>query len=442
MSSLAAKPHLIPPSAAPMGRLDGRIIFRFAHAYESGGGTERYLDDLDNALLERNRMTIVRMHITRQTPVVRPPALNIGRGQLIRIPLPVHPSETKAADTEEGSGGWLKEKLRDWFIYNPLVWAAYGARKTRGYRLPAKPGQAIAAGAATAEVLKTLRVDAAMLHFFGGADADEVMTQLAAAGVPFGLLNHFANDRFLHLSIRKHVMHADGVAGVNGRDLPSYVRAAFVNLADGIDVEFFRKENARPVAAPADAAILLLPARITREKGQLDLIRIAGKLKRAGTPCRVAFAGRVDGSSFVDELNQLIAAEGLADSVSFLGALGLEELRNWYAASSMVVLPTYHHEGLPRIILEAQAMHCPVVAYSTGGVADGIEHGRTGFLHKTGDLNGMFGSVRKLLLYPGLRAEFGSRGRRQVETHFSLSSLATRHENFYAALMAKRAAAR
>jgi len=46
------------------GPLDGVTILRFAHAYGSGGGTERYLDDLNRALLARNAMTIVQIQLS------------------------------------------------------------------------------------------------------------------------------------------------------------------------------------------------------------------------------------------------------------------------------------------------------------------------------------------------------------------------------------------
>ncbi|MCX6954322.1 MAG: hypothetical protein NTV51_19395, partial [Verrucomicrobia bacterium] len=63
--------------------LHGRTILRFAHAFESGGGTERYLDDLDHALLARNAMTVVRLHLTRRPPGFAPTEQAIGRGRLI-----------------------------------------------------------------------------------------------------------------------------------------------------------------------------------------------------------------------------------------------------------------------------------------------------------------------------------------------------------------------
>jgi hypothetical protein len=71
------------------GPLGGLGILRFAHAFESGGGTERYLDDLDHALLERHAMPIVRIHLTRNHPAGAPAVEPVGQGRLVRVPLPV-----------------------------------------------------------------------------------------------------------------------------------------------------------------------------------------------------------------------------------------------------------------------------------------------------------------------------------------------------------------
>jgi glycosyltransferase involved in cell wall biosynthesis len=175
---------------------------------------------------------------------------------------------------------------------------------------------------------------------------------------------------------------------------------------------------------------------VTREKGQLDLVRAAAALRREGVNCTLALAGRVDSSAFVDELKAEIAREGLEQRVLFLGNLTVEELRDWYAASAAVAFPTYHHEGLGRVIIEAQAMETPVVAYATGGVAEGIESGRTGFLLATGDVAGLTARLRDLLAAPALGASLGARGRAVAEGHFSLAALAGRHEAFYSRVIA------
>jgi glycosyltransferase involved in cell wall biosynthesis len=117
--------------------------------------------------------------------------------------------------------------------------------------------------------------------------------------------------------------------------------------------------------------------------------------------------------------------------VRLLGDLSVEQLRDWYAASAVVALPTYHHEGLGRVLIEAQAMGTPVVAYATGGVPEAIIQGKTGFLAPTGDLACFTDRLRELLLSPSLRASMSACGRNMVETSFSLASVADRHERYY-----------
>jgi glycosyltransferase involved in cell wall biosynthesis len=424
-------------AGAQNGPLAGLTIMRFAHAFESGGGTERYLDDLDRTLLEREAMTIVRVHLTRKSPSGPPIEEKIGLGALIKVPLPILSGDISSADSNEHSARfWLKKQLRNWILYNPLIWRIYGAKWVSSFQMQPQPGQAIGSGPATAEQLRTRGVDLVVLHFFGGADADEVIKEVQKCGVPFCILNHYSNDRLLHLSIRKHAMLADAVAGVNGLSVPRYIRENFTNLSDGIDTSFFRRANARPLASPPRHQIILLPARVVKEKGQMDLVRAVASLHKSGFDCSIAFAGRVDSSGFVEELRHEIARSGMNDRVYFLGVLNLDELRDWYAASAIMALPTYHHEGLPRVVLEAQAMELPVVAYATGGVADGISTGHTGFLVSTGDIRGLTDRLRVLLSSSALRTSMGTAGREAAEARFSLGALADRHERFYRQVLA------
>ncbi|MCX6976484.1 MAG: glycosyltransferase family 4 protein, partial [Verrucomicrobia bacterium] len=135
--------------------------------------------------------------------------------------------------------------------------------------------------------------------------------------------------------------------------------------------------------------------------------------------------------SFATELSQTIAQAGLSPFVHFLGDLSPTLLRDWYAAATVVAFPTYHHEGLGRVILEAQAMETPVVAYATGGVPDAIVTGKTGLLIPTGNLPKLTASLASLLSSSTLRLSLTSNARLSIETHFSLSALAERHERFY-----------
>jgi glycosyltransferase involved in cell wall biosynthesis len=96
----------------------------------------------------------------------------------------------------------------------------------------------------------------------------------------------------------------------------------------------------------------------------------------------------------------------------------------------LVVLPSYS-EGLPRIVLEAQAMKKPVVAYDSGGTGKAILANETGFLEKTGDVRALADKINFLLQNEAERMRIGQRGREFVSRKFSLSALVQRHEAFY-----------
>jgi glycosyltransferase involved in cell wall biosynthesis len=410
------------------------IILRYAHAFANGGGgVEQHLEHLDRALLERNAWTIIRILLSNQESPLHEECTPIGRGRLVRMFVPVRGSdvpEILRQDNQSETNAWLREHLRDWLLCNPVLWRLWGRRYVLRRPIPRRIGEPDDIYSIVSDLISRHGVNLVMLHFQGGADAEDVIRAAQAHGVPFAVENHFANDRFRHLAMRKHALLADGVAGVSGVQVPRYLAGRFVNLSNGIDTVFFSRRN---VSIPANGGppVLLLPARIVRNKGHLDLIGAARELARNTILFEVHFAGREEPGQFADLLRAAIRTAGLESRVRFLGVLNQVRLREAYAAASVVALPTYHHEGLPRVLVEAQAMGLPVVAYNNGGVAEAMQPRQTGFLVRPGDTVGLAARLRELLENPALRGTIGRAGRSFVEKRFSLSALAARHEIFY-----------
>jgi glycosyltransferase involved in cell wall biosynthesis len=250
-------------------------------------------------------------------------------------------------------------------------------------------------------------------------------------GIPYIFLNHFSNDAFTNVSIREQLIDAVGIAGVSGFAVPRWLKGRFCNLSDGIDTEIFNPVNARPLGIETNIPIIIYPARITRVKGQSDLIKAYVKLRNGGLRAKVVFAGRTDSTEYEKELKELVRKKGLMDDVLFIGQLNTEELRDWYGHSSVMAFPTYHQEGLGRITVEAQAMKVPPVAYIIGGTPEGIQDGKTGFLIRKGDIQAFTERLRELLTDETKRKTMGEEGRRFVEEKYSLDALAQRHEEFY-----------
>lgn len=421
------------------GKLDGLTILRFAHAYEHGGGVERYLDDVDTALLRRNAMTIIRVHLASDRSKLGEQVENVGVGKLVCVPVATTEGEKpQLALGPEPQGAHWRHLIRDIILYNPMLWHVLGKPLVLNRRIVRRRGEAIAAGAKIAELFNRHKVDLVILHFMGGADSEEVVQESRKAEIPYVVVNHFSNDRFMNIPICKHATLAAGVAGVNGLGMPRYLRRQFCNLSDGIDTDYFCREMAQAAPEKASPPLILFPARIVRSKGQMDLIRAGSLLRSAGVDFKIGFAGRTDSAEFLSELRHEIESSGMRDRVDFLGELKVGELRDWYARSAMVAFPSSHHEGLPRTIIEAQAMKLPVVAYAIGGVPEGIIDGSTGYLVKIGDVGALASRLKTLLLDETLRNQMGQAARRYAEERFKLERLAERHEQFYARIINSR----
>jgi glycosyltransferase involved in cell wall biosynthesis len=81
--------------------------------------------------------------------------------------------------------------------------------------------------------------------------------------------------------------------------------------------------------------------------------------------------------------------------------------------------------------IEALSCEVPVVASSVGGLPEAVVNGETGYLRKPDDIDGMVGAAIKLLSNDSLRLRMGREGRRWVLTHFHVTQIVKRYEEYY-----------
>jgi glycosyltransferase involved in cell wall biosynthesis len=80
-------------------------------------------------------------------------------------------------------------------------------------------------------------------------------------------------------------------------------------------------------------------------------------------------------------------------------------------------------EGLPNVLVEAQALGCPVVATDAGGARETMLADETGFLRPIGDVDGLARDLERLLSDHALRAAMAARGRAFVRERFPLERM-------------------
>jgi glycosyltransferase involved in cell wall biosynthesis len=97
------------------------------------------------------------------------------------------------------------------------------------------------------------------------------------------------------------------------------------------------------------------------------------------------------------------------------------------------VLPSVLADACPTTVLEAMASGCPVVATTTGGIAEMIADGKTGLLVPPGDEDRLAEAIGRLLDDTELRARLATGGKERVR-RFTASAVVDRLEVVYAAV--------
>ena len=93
-----------------------------------------------------------------------------------------------------------------------------------------------------------------------------------------------------------------------------------------------------------------------------------------------------------------------------------------YATFDAVVLSS-RNEGTPVSVIEAMAAARTVVATDVGGVADVIDHRRTGVLVPAARPDLLAAAIAEIAVDPELRRRLGGVARRAVATRFSAARL-------------------
>lgn len=193
-------------------------------------------------------------------------------------------------------------------------------------------------------------------------------------------------------------------------------------LGNGIDLRRF----AEPVvpAVVDERPIVVMVARLVREKGCHDFLALAATLKGRA---RFVHVGPVehDQTDAIDP-EELAEAERTG-TVEFVGAV--DDVRPWLAAADLVVLPSYR-EGIPRVPMEASAMGTPVAGYNIRGMREVVDPD-TGLLVPRGDVAALTGVVAGLLDDPERRRALGAAGAERVHTTFSEEAVVDRLRHVY-----------
>jgi glycosyltransferase involved in cell wall biosynthesis len=173
---------------------------------------------------------------------------------------------------------------------------------------------------------------------------------------------------------------------------------------------------------------LLLPARLTRWKGQAVLVEAMAQVP---PPAVAVLAGE---GALRGELEAMVAARGLSGRVLLPGHV--EDMPAAYAAADVVLHASTEPEAFGRTLVEAGAMERVVIASDLGAPRETVRPGETGWLVPPGDPAALAEAVlRALALPPEQRAAMGRAARAFVLSRFTTEAMQRATLAVYAELL-------
>jgi glycosyltransferase involved in cell wall biosynthesis len=108
------------------------------------------------------------------------------------------------------------------------------------------------------------------------------------------------------------------------------------------------------------------------------------------------------------------------------------------AASDVIVLPTTKREGLARAVVEAMAYGTPAVVSDSGGNAELVADGESGYVVPANDPVKMAEGITKLWANPEICARFGAEAQNRIRTIFNVEQGIEKTLQVYRELAGKR----
>ena len=258
------------------------------------------------------------------------------------------------------------------------------------------------------------------------------------AGVPFVLWATIwrhprtAAHALSYLPLRHLYRHADAIA-TYGPHVSAYVRGKgargpVVEAPQSVDDAFWGA-TAQPRRLAAFQA--LFAGRLEGEKGLATLLEA---WNAAGLPADRALVLAGDGP---------YRAQAAARGAHAPGALPAMQLRDFYAGSDVLVVPSIPTrdflEPWGLVVNEAFDQGVPVIATTAVGAAAGglVAHERTGLVVPPGDAAALAAALERVAADPALRARLGAAGREAVAARHSHAAWAAGMTRALAAAGAK-----
>ncbi len=244
-------------------------------------------------------------------------------------------------------------------------------------------------------------------------------------------------DRTPIISRHKFTTLADH-ALTTSRKITDYIRTTFrlsedrvTTMPTGIDVGQFHTEGPKaelPLQRGPEAPPVIGMVSVLRSwKGHEVFFDAIRKLRESGREFQYVVVG---GGAPIEVFANMARIHGVEDCVNFTGHR--EDIADVLRALNVLCIPSFKHEGVPQIGLQALACGTPVVGSDCGGIPEIILDGITGRIFPMNNSEALATRIAEAIDEQEITQRMCRAGREMVENQHSLDTMLDRLNDIYA----------
>ncbi len=177
--------------------------------------------------------------------------------------------------------------------------------------------------------------------------------------------------------------------------------------------------------------------RLVEKKGFLPGLRAVRLLREKGIPVEYTIIGEGPLKSRLERLRRKLR---LSESVFLTGWQSHGEIIERMSRAHILLAPSVtasdgDMEGIPNVLKEAMAMGLPVIGTRHSGIPELVEHGKSGFLAREGDVGDLAEQLIRMISIPEQWPRMGFIGRLRVEEQFDTEELSDRLVQLYSEVL-------
>ena len=193
----------------------------------------------------------------------------------------------------------------------------------------------------------------------------------------------------------------------------------------GVDILKFKPSKCKK-------KLVILPARVLKEKGITEFVLAAKILKKTYPEWRFIVLGTLNYEKPSSYSNSEFKALKDQKSVEFLGFTS--NILKFYKKASIVCLPSYR-EGFSKSLIEASACGIPIVTTNVVGCRDVIKDKKSGLLCKPKNVNSLKNKIEFLIKNKKIRTKYGNFAAKTARKNFDVKIVIEKNLKIYRKLV-------